>query len=89
LLLVHFGADLFGANFMKIIFFLLLFVSIYFSFLIYKNYFFPSFLFFSKTVEDVLFIFNEFLSTQRKEYKFKHTTTVFYSVIPVTDKINS
>jgi len=48
LMLVHFEEDLFGANFMEINFFLLLFVSI---FLIYKKIFRLFFIFFSKTVE--------------------------------------
>jgi len=76
LLLVYFGVDRFGANFTKIIF---SFVFFFFQFfLINKNYFFRIFSFFSKAVEDILFIFNKFLSTLHKKYKFKHTTTVFY-----------
>jgi len=60
LLLVQFGADLFGANFMKIIFSLAFFFS--------KKKFFSVFLFhfFSKTVENFLFVFNKFLSTLHK-----------------------
>jgi len=61
LLLVHFGADLFGTNFMKINFFLLLFVSI---FLIYKKIFR---LFFQIQSKDFLFICNKFLSPLHKK----------------------
>jgi len=45
--------------------------------------------FFQKQLKIFLFIFNKFLSTLHKKFKFKHTATVFYLVIPVTDKINS
>jgi len=73
-LLVHFGADLFGANFTKIIFF-----SFWFQFLIYKKNFslFFHFFLFQKQSKDFLFICNKFLSTLQKKYKFKHTATVF------------
>jgi len=49
LMLVHFGADLFGANFTKIIFFFCSFSL--FNFLIYKKNFSSFSVFFSKTVE--------------------------------------
>jgi len=48
LLLVHFGADLFGTNFTKIIFSFAFYN--FFSFLVY---------FFSKAMEDFLFIFTK------------------------------
>jgi len=69
-----FGVAHFGANFTKIFF-----VFLFSIFLIYKNKNFPSsvLFFFSKTVEDFLFICNKFLSTLHKKYKFKHTATVF------------
>jgi len=47
------------------------------------------FIFFSKTVEDFLLIFNKFLSTPLKKYKFKHTLLFFIWLFSVTDKINS
>jgi len=90
--IVHFVASPFWSRpflrkFYKNNFFLLLF-SI---FLIYKKKFFRlSFsVLFSKTVEDFLFIFNKYLSTPHKKIQVQTHATVFYSVIPVTDKINS
>jgi len=44
LFLVHFGADLFGTNFMNIIFFVFFFFQFFFFFFFYKI-FFPCFLF--------------------------------------------
>jgi len=64
LLLVCFGADLFGSNFTKIFFISFFLFSIL---LIYKKNIFC----FSFSV------FNKFLSTPHKKYKFKHTATVY------------
>jgi len=57
-------------------------------FLVENNFFLFQFSFF-KTVEDFLLIFNKFISTLHKKYKFKHIATVFlfgYSS-PGIDKI--
>jgi len=64
LLLVHFGADLFGTNFIKIFFLL-----IFFQFLIYKKFFlvFHFYFYFSKTVEDFLLFVLKFLSILHKK----------------------
>jgi len=65
------------------------FLLSFFNFLIHKKIFSVFFSFyFSKTVEDFLFIFNKFLSTLH--YTSSNTSLLFfYSVIPVTDQINS
>jgi len=70
--LVHFGADLFCANFTKIIF--LFFSSI---FLINKKIFRLFQLFFSKTIEDFFLFLINFFPFHIKKYKFKHIVTVF------------
>jgi len=44
---------------------------------VFLSLFFIFFFFFSKSVEDFLFIFNKFLYFQKK-YKFKYTATVFF-----------
>jgi len=86
LLLVHFGADLFGANFTKIIFsfsnFSILLIYIFSSLFIF-------FFFFSKQSNSFcLFVIN-FFPLCIKKFKFKPTAVIFFSIIPVTDKINS
>jgi len=60
------------------------FLSIYIIFSV-----FCIFSFFFKTVEDFCLFLINFFPLYIKKYKFKHTATVFYSVIPGIDKIHS
>jgi len=86
LMLVHFGADLFGANFSKIFFFLL-FISI---FLIYKKFsvFLFLFYFFKSSLKIFCFLIN-FFPFYIKNASSNTPLLFFYLVFPVTDKINS
>jgi len=89
LAVAHFGVDLFGANFTKIMFFccfLFQFISV---FLIYKNYFFHYFFFFQKQLKIFCLFLMNFFSLNVKNTSSNTPLLFFYSAIPVADKIYS
>jgi len=84
LLLVHFGVDLFGENFTKIIFCFCFNVLIYKKFIKKFSVFFH--FFFKNSLKIFLFICNKFLSTLHNKIQVQTRRYCFYySVIPVTD----